>query len=282
MTDKFIGYFGLIDACDRAGCPVCRCITEDSRRALDAILYEHVTDLQTRRELRAAWGLCNWHAWSLLDAETVATSAAILYEDLVRECQHRVERSVDRRARSMHSRIARLRALVGGSSAPFAPPLVVAFRERPRCPVCDRLGVTEAAYLDTVADFADDSQFARAYQRSSGLCLPHLVSAVERNGARKEIATLIRSTLARWGDLRGCLERFVAKHEYRNTEPITDEEADSYRVATEVLSGSREIFANHMSRHASVIADLRAENERLRNALAAARRESGSADGKRH
>lgn len=252
MTGKFIGYFRLVEACGLAGCPVCRCVEEDSRRALDAILYEHVTDPEMRKGLRAAWGFCNWHAWSLLDAETAATGAAILYEDLVRECRRVVERSVRRGTGSVRSTFSRLRALVWSSGRSAVPRLVAQFRVRPRCPVCTRLERAEAAYVDAVVDFAADPQFVRAYQRSSGLCVPHLVFALERNAAREGRATLVRMTLARWDDLRGRLERFVAKHEYRSTEPITDGEADSYRLASELLAGRRQIFANDMQRSGAV------------------------------
>src|SRR5437588_338841 len=65
VTEKFVGYYRLLEALDKPGCPICRCLLEDGRRHLDALLYEQVTDVETRRRLRAAWGLCNWHTWML-------------------------------------------------------------------------------------------------------------------------------------------------------------------------------------------------------------------------
>jgi len=65
MSDKFIGFHRLIEACDEAGCPACRCLDADTHRYLTAFLYEHVTDPVSRSRLRASWGLCNWHAWML-------------------------------------------------------------------------------------------------------------------------------------------------------------------------------------------------------------------------
>lgn len=308
MTDKFIGYFRLVVACEQSGCPVCACIEDDSRRALDTLLYEHITDPEARRELRAARGFCNWHAWSLLEAETAATGAAILYEDLVRECRHRVERLADSAPRrSLRSWLARLYPLVGRSPLSTAGRMVEEFLERPRCPVCIRLDTAEQAYADAIVDFADDPQFSLAYQRSTGLCVQHLLFTFGRSEAPAAIATVVRMTIARWDEVRGNLTRFVAKHEYRNTEPITEEEAASYRLATEIVSGRRDVFTNDMRRRGSrtrsdgdedrhalelnlagdcgtnalserALADLRAENERLRNELAAARRESRRVD----
>src|SRR3989441_3067414 len=69
MSEKFIGYFRLLDACAQRGCPACRCVRESGRLHLDALIYEQVTDADTRRRLRASWGFCNMHAWRLLEIE---------------------------------------------------------------------------------------------------------------------------------------------------------------------------------------------------------------------
>ena len=104
VTEKFVGYYRLLEALDKPGCPICRCLLEDGRRHLDALLYEQVTDVETRRRLRAAWGLCNWHTWMLPTLGGGMTGAAILHEDLVRVCARRVDALRDGR----RSRLARL------------------------------------------------------------------------------------------------------------------------------------------------------------------------------
>src|SRR6266567_9497185 len=102
MTDltnaKFIGFFRLIDACDGAGCPVCRCVVADSRQYLDTLLYEQVNDPETRSRLRASWGFCNWHAWMLREASNPAFGSAILSENMVRVVIRRFERLTGRLA----------------------------------------------------------------------------------------------------------------------------------------------------------------------------------------
>lgn len=64
MTGKFFGFFRLLDACAKSGCPACRLVEDDGRRYLDALVYEQVNDPDTRRCIRAAWGFCNWHTWT--------------------------------------------------------------------------------------------------------------------------------------------------------------------------------------------------------------------------
>src|ERR1700675_101128 len=92
MTEKFVGYFRLIEACARPGCPVCRCLVAESRSYLGALLYEQITDPGTRRAIRLSWGFCNWHTWMLPDVESSAFGAAILCEDLVTRALRRTQR----------------------------------------------------------------------------------------------------------------------------------------------------------------------------------------------
>src|SRR5262245_48413444 len=88
--EKFVGYVRLVEACGQPGCPVCRCVLHDSRQHLHAILYEQVTDPDTRRRLRASWGFCNWHTWMLLEIQGMRSGAAIIFEDLLGRLAERV------------------------------------------------------------------------------------------------------------------------------------------------------------------------------------------------
>lgn len=253
VTEKFIGYFRLVDACDRDGCPVCRCLEEDGRRELESLLYEHVTDAETRRRLRESWGFCSWHTWMLLDTGTAATGGAILYEDLLRVCHDRIQHSGDWMPHAFVRLLSWLRGVISGAPARIQTRLVDEYRERRCCPVCASLRLAEARYLDAVVDFADDLQFSRAYQCSDGLCLPHLLAGVERSPGTPGARSVLRRTLSKWHALRGDLVRFVSKHEYRNTEPISAEEATSYRRAFEVVAGRPSVFGNDLRRgHADV------------------------------
>jgi uncharacterized protein DUF6062 len=247
VSDKFIGFFRLVDACERAGCPVCTCLGEDSRRAVGTLLYEGVTDAETRHRLRAAWGVCNWHAAGLLAGAGAATGVAILFEDLVRVCEERVDRLRGRTGRPLPWPLAWIRRAV--------PPLVAEYRSRARCPLCGALDAGEASYLDAIVDFAEDPQLARAYERSAGLCVPHLVRMVERCSTATGVQTITRATVRKWQRLRGELAGFVSKHEYRNAEPITEAEAESRRLASEILAGHSGVFGN----------DMRADVEGLRH-----------------
>jgi hypothetical protein len=71
---------------------------------------------------------------------------------------------------------------------------------------------------------------------------------VDRRGAASGVEIIMRATVHKWQRLREDLERFVSKHEYRNAEPITESEAASWRVASEILAGRPHLFSNQMRR----------------------------------
>lgn len=234
---------------------MCACLEGESRRHLSALFYEHVTDVTTRRRFRDSWGLCNWHTWMIVDTRPSATGVAILYEDLLRVCHERLAAARERGSRDEPARDARPRGLlarVGSSLTRLVSRLRATGRgaasPRVECPLCAQLRLSEAHGLETVLQFAEDPEFARAYERSSGLCIPHLLGVMDRGADSPGLAPIVRQTLAKWQTLRSDLANFVAKHEYRSASPISAEEIRACERALHILAGARNLFGNDMRR----------------------------------
>jgi hypothetical protein len=239
MTEKFVGYFRLIEACAQPGCPVCRCLVAESRAYLGALLYEQVTDPETRGALRRSWGFCNWHTWMLPDVEGSAFGAAILCEDLVTRALRRTQRF---RSESRLGATGRwLAALVGRRGR---PPLVELHELRAPCSACLDTTQTQARYLETLVHFIDDEDLRTAYAQSDGLCVPHVILAVERRRETARVEMLVARTREAWARIGRDLAAFVGKHDHRNREPYTEAEATSRVRAFEMLAGARGVFGN--------------------------------------
>jgi len=239
--EKFIGYLRLVEACRTPGCPVCRCVLDESRGYLAALLYEQVTDAGTRRAVRASWGFCGWHAGMLPEIEQSIFGAAIIYEDLVRLALERTG------ALAGGARPPRRRgwlAVLSGRPRPSEE--VARYRTRPACPACVSVGQTERRALDTLVRLVDDGDLQAAYARSDGLCVPHLFAAVEVGGARAQVTTLVDRTREKWQTLGRTLASFVAKHDYRNREPYTPAEAAASSRAFDTLTGAGGVFGNDL------------------------------------
>ena len=101
----------------------------------------------------------------------------------------------------------------------------------------------EKRYLDAVLRYIDDPQFDRAYGRSEGLCVPHLVRALELDSAGLAEPVVTR-TLRKWEALRQDLRTFIEKHDYRNTVAFTEADGLSYLRAFEAVAGAPGVFGN--------------------------------------
>jgi len=232
MTDKFIGDLKLMEACRRGGCPVCGYVRQESRNQLDALLYGHVTDPDTRRRLRESWGLCNWHTWMLLDVDTSLFGASIVYEDLLREAIDRVDGMPgSTRGRGFFSWLTRR----GGADARPAS-----------CSFCLTAAEHERQCLLTFMKFVDDGDLQAAYASSDPMCLPHLVRAVELAPGSAELRVLVDRTIKKWKAIRSDLRSFIEKHDYRNEAAYTKEDAASYARAFEILAGANGLFGNDL------------------------------------
>jgi Family of unknown function (DUF6062) len=237
MSQESVGYVRLLEACAGAGCPVCRCVTQDSRRHLDGLLYEQVTDPETRRRIRRSAGFCNWHTWMLLEIQGSRSGAAIIYEDLLGRLVERVRRDAEAPARRGSWLTAYGRRAKRGRA-----------RLRETCPACEEAAGAERRYLETLLAGDGDAELQLAYARSQGLCGAHLLRAIELAAGRPGTAWLVARTIAKWARLRDDLARFVSKHDYRNQEPFTATEAEACERAFEILSGAPGVFGNDLHR----------------------------------
>jgi hypothetical protein len=236
----------LLDACAARGCPVCRCLGEDSARHLATLLHEHVTDLEVRGALRASRGLCNWHAGMLQETPGAPFGSAIISADLLARERARLE-ALGRATRGRGSRLSTLRRWLGREGASTARP-----RPRRRCLVCEGVNASERRHLEALLALVDDPRFAEAFAQGDGLCVPHVMLLVE-TGRGEALDRLVALAAARWRQLEAALNRFVAKHDHRARAPATEEEGRAWRLALELLAGAPGVFGH--ARHAPPAAD---------------------------
>lgn len=239
---RSIGEIKLMDACGKPGCPVCRCVDDDGRRHLDGLLYEQVTDGDVRRRLRLSWGFCNWHAWLALGLPGARTGIAIVYEDVLRVLAQRFKRG---RAGSRVRPAWRQRIAAMLSSEPTAASVSVR-RGRAECVACVTTAAAEERYVAALLRLHVDREMAAAYAGSDGVCARHAVQACERDGRDDGLDDLLDQTIQKWERRAALLAAFVRKHEYRNTEPLTQQEADACESALDAVAGRAGVWGNDL------------------------------------
>jgi hypothetical protein len=236
-------YFTLLEALGKSGCPVCRILEEASASYLDTLFYEQVTDVGMRRKLRRARGLCNWHSWRARNIPTAALGMAIIALDLLdEECARLAElqrRPLWRRmGNHLQARLSRQSLLA----------YLRGWVHRDICPACQAASEHERHALETMLDFAPEAEFARRFETSFGVCLPHLVQAAVTHPFHPSLIALIEVQRGKHASLVAELEEFCRKHDYRVGREAWGGESDAWVRAIEVLAGKAEVFGNDLQR----------------------------------
>jgi hypothetical protein len=236
-SHKTVAYFELREALRETGCVVCSLLVKRSLTVLQSLLYEQVTDPDTREQLRRSQGLCNWHAWLLVERSTGQASIAMIYERLL---LHRIEAlrawRIPQRHRTLWQRLTR-------STLPVTRP-----RKAP-CPVCGLLTETdESGYLKTLLDALPEEAFAREFRQSFGLCLPHLEQAMTDYHTHANLPQLLDLELHKLEALREELRLFIRKSDYRFATEAIGPEGSAWKRVLELFVGKSAVFGNERLR----------------------------------
>ncbi|MGY4706593.1 hypothetical protein ACVNPS_02415 [Candidatus Bipolaricaulota sp. J31] len=188
-------------AMEEPGCPICRLVRESEERRLWVLIYEHTGDPELHRRFSDSFGLCGRHAALLgriVVQRPLATPAAVarLYETL---CAHARE--------------------VVRSGFP-----------RQRCDLCRYAAGTARRYAASLAEFLLSPERHGMYERSDGLCVPHLTLVLEE--AADEVREFLRRDIsARLIRLERHLRELQRKQRYDVHEGLSPAEANAWKEA---------------------------------------------------
>jgi len=238
-SSKFITYFQLLDAFREPGCPVCTRLERGALRALDGLMYEQVNDPFTRDRLVESHGFCNWHAWMLISVRNSALGVALIYRHLLQETLEHLQAA----GREIHprGRWQRLRERLVGPRGEPIPILAWRSRKSP-CYLCTFARRSERDDLRTILEFLGEAEFAEAFARSDGLCLPHLYASMAVGRDHLNLRVLLAMQENRWQDLLWELEEFARKFDYRYADEAKGRESSSWHRALEAFVGRVGVF----------------------------------------
>lgn len=233
---RTMSYYDLKDALAQPGCPVCRLKDEAVRRHLDGLLWESVNDTGVRHDIRAARGLCQQHAWQLVEGGS-SLGAVIIMHDVMQTVLRILSAARFQPAAPSLRRRAR-DVLSPGNPAPANVDLVAELGPQARCPTCLHAETTERVLVDTLVEgLSDQDGLLTAFRASEGLCLHHFRQALTRahTAAIFEMLTAVQRDI--WQRTLDQLGEIIRKEDYRfRDEPRGAETGASLR-AIATLSG---------------------------------------------
>jgi hypothetical protein len=235
----------LKQALQQAGCPICRCCFDHETHYLKFLLWENVNDVETRVRLAQSLGFCGRHARQMLQMERedlgMMLGNSIIYESLIHLVLLKVR---DVRSFILEQRAQRdwMSKLLGGLGIklPHRYSKGQSFLAPDKgCRVCELSDETARHYGDVLAEMLSYDRFRDLYDRSDGVCLPHLRVMLQVASLSPGLEYLLSKTEKRLeilrDDLRGLSQKYSVSH--RN-EPVTVNESLSVEQAIAFLTGS--------------------------------------------
>ena len=226
---KHTPYFELVDAQSQAGCPICRQVYKATSRYLDSILYEAVLDPDVRAKLKAAQGFCSEHVEMLRNKPGRALGIALIYRDIIRAIAQAADGG---RVTESSSALARLFGKGKGAAS-----LVSQLSPDRTCPACEVGRGFESSNLDLLIAYLEDEDMFAAYSQGEGLCLGHLISAIERVEDGATLDRLIIPQVARYLLMMRDLDEFIRKRDHRFRHEKYGDEGDVWLRAMSVVTG---------------------------------------------
>lgn len=226
---KPFSYYDIIDACAQPGCPVCRMLQAETDRYLYALLFEFVTEPEAHHTIRASRGLCRVHSWQLRRQRMSSVSIAVLYEAVLDEALNIIGSSEQPAVRS------RMQRLLGGSSA--GATLANQLQPQAQCMCCEALAISEDGYVRTLAESITEPRVLAAYQKSEGLCLPHLRQTLAVTRDDDALNAILGTQREIWSRLKEELALFRARVDAAGGHGKMGAEGTSWLRAVEAVGG---------------------------------------------
>lgn len=224
MSQPSYYYQELQEMLQQPGCPICHVGRKVARGQLDALLYDSVTDKESREKLASSMGFCSAHSRELLSFPGERLGATIIEWALLREAQRRLKASAPSAGSSWRKR------LLGQDSAAAAA--------ADPCPVCTHQAEIEARSLRELLEHLV-GDLERPLAAAGGLCWPHLELAMRSASDASVHRALVSLHDQVWQGLIDQMAEFIRKRDYRfSQETISDEESAAVERSIETLTGT--------------------------------------------
>ncbi len=200
-------YFELRDALTEPGCPVCAQVIHAGHGMLAALTDGQSAGGPGWVKAISLRGLCNTHAWILHQMAQKPVGLGKAYEAFLRSRIERLQRAVARQnATTRRPCSGWIRAVVECVRA-FLQGMV----QIRRCPACRVAKAVERRDLGLLLDLITDMEFARAFEGSTGLCLPHLNLILRVAPDHPNLRRLLEAHLPKMRSLQADLQDYLRR-----------------------------------------------------------------------
>jgi len=220
-------YFDLIEAFKQPDCAVCRLTDAAVHQYIDIFIYENITNVARRQEIREARLFCSLHASKFMSGYGRLLSLATLEQDVLND----VLRSINRTLEHPLKRLGMIGALFQRTTRAIRE-VILPTRN---CTLCDYERSMERVMLGTLIQFIDEPDIRGTFETSDALCLPHYYMALGMPGRHDRLISVEQAVLTK---TKADIDEYVRKRNplYKDQQMDEDEAASPTRAA-KLISG---------------------------------------------
>ena len=225
-------YYDLLEALPQPDCVVCRLVDAAVRQHIDMFVYENITNLARREEIRLAHGYCSVHTTIFMNGYGRLLSLATIEQDILANVQRRIDHALSNPIKGG--------SLIGGLFHTLNKAIRQAILPAQPCPLCEYERSQEKVILGTLVQYIDDPAMAAAFDQASLLCLPHYYVALGLrgipglNGKLDKVITRQQKGLQA---LKGEVDEYVRKRNTLHQDEEMIHEADAPTRAAKIIGG---------------------------------------------
>ena len=209
-------------------------------RAVAALAAVPSPGAPARKNALAFRGLCNAHAWSIRQNAQQSVGLGEAYEGFLRGRIETLQREMARQdgevrrpwSRWIHAVDEWVRASLPG------------LRRIRRCPACRAAQAVERRDLGLLLDLITDMEFARAFEASTGLCLPHLNLTLRLAPDHPNLPRLLEAHLPKVKRLHADLQDFLRQAKAPLVTPTQAEYDAIWGRVLEWTAGQPDVFCH--------------------------------------
>jgi hypothetical protein len=236
IPEKGFFFPHLLHGLEQEGCFLCAAVIADSEHSLNSLFCEGNINEETLEDLIARNGFCSGHAWRATFILSASAGLAVIYQPLVEKLNAAAVRLLETLEESRKPRLfsplhrQSARRLVNSEKI---------------CPVCEWNYTLEKHYLSDLLDFFNDATLAPRFEKSFGLCLPHLQMAVDEFSEHTNLSRLLEIERKKFAALQTDLAGFDRKRSHEFAKEPKGVEQTSWQRAVELFVGKRGVFPRH-------------------------------------
>jgi hypothetical protein len=231
-TDYSRTYYEMLEALPQPDCVVCRLVDEALQQHIDMFVYENITNLARREEIRLAHGYCSVHTTVFMNGYGRLLSLATIEQDILANVLRRINHATSNPAKGgslLGELLHTMSNAIRGALLPSRP-----------CPLCEYERSQEKVILGTLVQYIDDPAMAAAFDKASLLCLPHYYVALGLRGIpglAGKLDKIITRQQQGLLQLKADVDEYVRKRNTLHQDEEMTRELDAPTRAARIIGG---------------------------------------------